>query len=165
MIRQVALQQSDSLRAKFMAEASGFLYLFEDDRPLTKARFILKVREALSHLGIDSSRYAGHSFRIGAATAAGTQGIDDSVIQMLGRWKSSAHQRCIQTLRDQLARYSALIATDSASLSVRQLLLIFARCLIMLLLYRMVLLLMVLCTRRQTIMMNMHFTIDLHNHR
>ncbi len=93
----------------------GFLFLFEDDRPLTKAHFILKVREALSHLGIDSSRYAGHSFRIGAATAAGAQGIDDSVIQMLGRWKSSAYQRYIQTPRDQLARYSALIATDSAS--------------------------------------------------
>lgn len=90
----------------------GFLFLFEDGRPLTKARFIIKVREALSHLGIDSTKYAGHSFRIGAATAAGSRGINDSVIQMLGRWKSSAYKLYIKTPRDQLARYSVIIATD-----------------------------------------------------
>ena len=88
----------------------GFLFLFVDDRPLTKSRFILKIREALSHLGIDSSQYAGHSFRIGAATTAAAQGIPDSVIQMLGRWRSSAYQLYIRTPKDKLARYSSIIA-------------------------------------------------------
>ena len=93
---------------------SGFLFLFADGRPLTKARFISKVREALSHRGIDSSKYAGHSFRIGAATAAGANGINDSVIQMLGRWQSSAYQLYIQTPRVKLASYSAIIGSEPA---------------------------------------------------
>ncbi len=88
----------------------GFLFLFADGRPLTKSRFILKIREALSLVGIDSSQYAGHSFRIGAATTAAAQGIQDSVIQMLGRWKSSAYQLYIRTPKDKLARYSSIIA-------------------------------------------------------
>ena len=43
-----------------------------------------KVRSALSILGYDASVYAGHSFRIGAATRAAEQGIEDLVIKMLG---------------------------------------------------------------------------------
>ena len=93
----------------------GFLFLFADGRPLTKSRFILKIREALSHLGVDSSQYAGHSFRIGAATTAAAQGIPDSVIQMLGRWKSFAYQLYIQTPKDTLASYSSIIASDKTS--------------------------------------------------
>ncbi len=90
----------------------GFLFLFTDGRPLTKTRFVSKVRDALSHLGVDSSRYAGHSFRIGAATAAGAHGLSEPVIQMLGRWKSSAYQLYIRTPRDKLASYSAVISTE-----------------------------------------------------
>ena len=82
-----------------------FCFLFADGRPLTKARFISKVREALSHRGINSSKYAAHSFCIGAATAAGANVIHDSIIQILGRWQSSAY---IQTPRVQLASYSAI---------------------------------------------------------
>jgi len=33
--------------------------------------------------------YAGHSFRIGAATTAAVMGLEDSAIQTLGRWESS----------------------------------------------------------------------------
>ncbi len=66
----------------------GFLFLFAD------GRFVSKVRDALSHLGVDSSRYAGHSFRIGAA---GAHGLSEPVIQMLGIWKNSAYQLYIRT--------------------------------------------------------------------
>ena len=71
--------------------APGFLFKFESGKPLTKAKFVVEVKRALNSAGVDSSKYAGHSFRIGAATTAHLQGIDDATIKMLGRWESSAY--------------------------------------------------------------------------
>jgi len=63
-----------------------------DGRWLTKEIFVARIRYALSVLGYDSTSYAGHSFRIGAAMAAAERGIEDSIIKILGRWESSAYQ-------------------------------------------------------------------------
>ena len=59
----------------------GPLFQLENGVPLMKTRFIVKFREALTQIGIDASKYASHSFRIGAATIAAQHGIEDSVIQ------------------------------------------------------------------------------------
>ncbi len=68
----------------------GFLFQFQDGRLLTKSRFVEAVRQVLVTIGLNPRHYAGHSFRIGAATTAGACGLNDSTIQMLGRWSSSA---------------------------------------------------------------------------
>ena len=57
---------------------TGPLFKLSDGRFLTKQIFIARVRSALSVLGYDCSSYAGHSFRIGAATTAAECGIEDS---------------------------------------------------------------------------------------
>ena len=88
---------------------TGFLFHFADGRLLTKALFIAKVREALSRTGLNADNYAGHSFRIGAATTAAINGIDECSIKMLGRWKSSAYQTYIRTPREKLAAFSSVI--------------------------------------------------------
>ena len=54
---------------------------------------MVAVREALTRSGLDAKCYAGHSFRIGAATTATQQGLQDSLIEMLGRWESSVYTR------------------------------------------------------------------------
>ena len=60
----------------------------------TKAKFVALVKGALTRARVDSSKYAGHSFHIGAATTAHLQGIEDAtIIKMLGRWDSSAYIR------------------------------------------------------------------------
>ena len=82
----------------------GPLFKFQDGKPLTRQRFVARVREALTSAGVDSSAYSGHSFRSGAATTAAKCGVSDAVIKMLGRWKSSAYQLYIKTPRDQLAK-------------------------------------------------------------
>ena len=55
------------------------------------------ISSALSTAGLDDKSYSGHSFRIGAATAAAAAGIPDHLIKMLGRWESSAYQLYVRT--------------------------------------------------------------------
>ena len=66
-------------------------------------------------MGLNPQDYAGHSFRIGAATTAAQVGLEDSVIRSLGRWNSDAFYRYIRTPQEQLATYSqALVGTTTA---------------------------------------------------
>ena len=90
--------------------AAGAFFRTAAGMAVTKARFIEQVRAALSRAGIPTAGYSGHSFRIGAATAAAQAGVPDSVIQALGRWSSPAFLRYIRTPREQLARFSNSLA-------------------------------------------------------
>ena len=85
----------------------GPFFLDEDGKPLTKPDFVRRLRDILQSLGIPTNQYAGHSFRIGAATTAAMVGIEDSVIQMLGRWHSAAFLRYVRTPKTRLAAASA----------------------------------------------------------
>ncbi len=65
----------------------GIFFRFQDGRSLTRERFVSAVKGALTNAGVDSSRYNGHSFRIGAATTAALRGLPDSLIKTLGQWE------------------------------------------------------------------------------
>lgn len=93
--------------------STGAFFRQSDGTPLTKTRFVDMVRLALARAGVATSGYSGHSFRIGAATAASHAGIPDSTIQALGRWASPAFLRYIRTPREQLAQYSHALARRS----------------------------------------------------
>ena len=75
----------------------GPLFLFQDGSPLSRQRLISQVNSALAQKGISTTGILGHSFRIGAATAAARAGLEDSLIQTLGRWHSAAFLRYIRT--------------------------------------------------------------------
>lgn len=86
--------------AAFMASRGscpGPFFIFGDGTALTKAKFVAITRQAIQELGLPESQFAGHSFRIGAATAAAQAGLEDSCIMMLGRWNSAAFLRYIRT--------------------------------------------------------------------
>ena len=95
---------------QFRGPHNGPLFLFQNKKPLTRVSLVLCLRKALKATGIDDSLYAGHSFRIGAATTALKAGISDSKIKMLGRWESSAYQLYIRTSREELASVSSALA-------------------------------------------------------
>ena len=87
----------------------GPFFLTQQGKPLTKSRFIAEVRKGLAKAGLDQATFAGHSFRIGAATAAAQAGVPDSAIQVLGRWNSTAFLSYIRTPRQQLASFTSSI--------------------------------------------------------
>lgn len=77
--------------------SSGPLFRASEGQPLTKAAFVQKIRETLSQLGLPAEQFAGHSFGIGAATAAAQAGIEDSVIEALGQWSMLAFLLYVRT--------------------------------------------------------------------
>ncbi|CAG2188986.1 unnamed protein product [Mytilus edulis] len=59
--------------------------------------FITKIRYVLELCGYNPKNFSGHSFRIGAGTAAGQAKIEDHMIKTLGRWSSDCYVRYIRT--------------------------------------------------------------------
>ena len=89
----------------------GPLFCDLDGSPLTKNRVVSKVRLVLQTVGLDDKAYAGHSFRIGAATTAAERGLEDSLIKALGRWESDAFQLYIRTPREKLTAITQILSS------------------------------------------------------
>lgn len=88
----------------------GPFFVLENQAPLTREQFVKLTKEKLAAAGIDSSFYSGHSFRIGAATTAAACGVEDSLIQTLGRWKSAAYLLYVRVPREKLANLTTILA-------------------------------------------------------
>lgn len=94
------MSQYVELRVKQGALSSSPLFIDSNGAPLNRNKFIEFFRHALASLGIDDFKYSGHSFRIGAATSAAAAGVEDHLIQTLGRWSSNCYTRYIRTSLD-----------------------------------------------------------------
>ena len=71
----------------FMAIRGGAprpFFVFPDGTPLTKLRFVDFTRRAIKDLGLLPDQFAGHSYRIGAVTAAAQAGLENSMIMTVG---------------------------------------------------------------------------------
>lgn len=93
----------------YMAEAGPF-FKFKNGQPLTKAKFTKHIRVALQEAGLPYNSFAGHSFRIGAATTAAKAGLEDSMIRTLGRWNSAAFLAYVRTPHESLAKVTSVLA-------------------------------------------------------
>ena len=69
---------------------------------LTRSTFPLELKQLLASTGLNDAQYSAHSFRIGAATAAGRQGVPEWLIQAAGRWNSDCFKVYVRTQPDQL---------------------------------------------------------------
>ena len=76
--------------------SAGPLFIFPDNRPITRSFFASQLSACLLHAGYDPTFYKCHSFRIGACTTAASRGFTEVQIQAMGRWKSSAFRRYIR---------------------------------------------------------------------
>lgn len=77
-------------------KSPGPLFCLTSGQPLTRTYFDKILHNCLAHCQLDSSKYKGHSFRIGAATAAAEKGWSDAKIRDMGRWKSNAFRKYIR---------------------------------------------------------------------
>ncbi len=91
----------------------GIFFCQPDAKAVTKAWFTEQLRSVLSAMGLPRQLYAGHSFRIGAATTAAMAGVEDATIQTLGRWQSAAYLQYVRMPSDQLARLSLVLAQST----------------------------------------------------
>ena len=85
----------------------GPLFLLKSGDPLSQEALGSAVHLTRSSAGLDVSLFNGHSFWMGAATAAAQAGIPDSTITLLGRWKSSAFTRYLHPLVKSVASSSS----------------------------------------------------------
>ncbi|VDI33291.1 Hypothetical predicted protein [Mytilus galloprovincialis] len=91
------LSQLMSVRLNLNANHNDSFFVEETGKPFSRNYFISKLKTILIALGYSDKDYSGQSFRSGAATSASSQGIEDSMIQTLGRWKSDCFKRYIRT--------------------------------------------------------------------
>ena len=91
----------------------GPFFVTSSARALIKQEFVCETRKVLLRLGLPDSDYAGHSFRIGAATSAAMAGVEDSTIHLLDRWQSAAFLRYIRTPHERLASISCTLAAQA----------------------------------------------------
>ena len=75
----------------------GPLFVYASGKRLTRQHLTRELRYLLSRLGLNSSNYSGHSFRIGAATSATASGLPSWLIKTLGRWISDCFETYIST--------------------------------------------------------------------
>ena len=85
------------LRLSQGAASESPLLIDGDGKVLCRNKFLGYLRHILDSLGLNDARYCGHSFRIGAATSAAAAGVEDHLIQTLGRWSSNCYIRYIRT--------------------------------------------------------------------
>jgi len=83
----------------FFLDGSGHL--------ATKPWFVRQIHDILARCNIPQDEYAGHGFRIGAAT---TVALEDSMIQILGCWYSSAFLQYVRTPKEKLATLSVTLS-------------------------------------------------------
>ena len=88
----------------------GPLFRFQDSVP---PRLVVELKKVLSAARVDCRLYSGHSFRNRAATTAAMQGLEDSTIKMLGRWKSEAFQAYLKTPREHLAAMTKILGKQN----------------------------------------------------
>lgn len=95
----------------------GPLFIRKGGAPLTRTYLVASLQGALKRTGLNVSHYNGHSFRIGAATTAAQNGLEDSMIQTLGRWRSDAYKLYIRIPQAQLAKVSRTLVTPLSQTS------------------------------------------------
>ena len=75
---------------------NGPLFVHSSGKPLTKQLLTSETGSLLQKSGFNAAHYAGHGYRIGAATTAAAAKLPSWLIKTLGRWTSDCYERYIK---------------------------------------------------------------------
>ena len=89
---------------KVRPTGEGHLFLDKDRSPFQRNLVASALRACLEGLVEDPAKYNTHSFRVGRTTDLVEEGTPESVIQQVGRWKSTAY-RCYYRSQEFLMPY------------------------------------------------------------
>ena len=70
---------------------SSPLFLDTNFNILRKSYFISTTKLLIAALGLDATKFSGHSFRAGSATSGAESGFSEWELKLLGRWASDAY--------------------------------------------------------------------------
>lgn len=100
---------------QFLALSPSDLPLFRraNDAPFSQAWLLSGLRLLLTAVGLQASAFAGHSFRIGAASDAAEAGFSDYKIQILGRWRSDAYRLYIRMPISRILSLTTILASHN----------------------------------------------------
>ena len=91
------------LNSRPLSSDSGPLFTYVSGGLLTREKLTRETRLLISKGGLNSREFAGHSFRIGAATTAASANLPPW-LKVLGRWSSDCFERYIKTPPSVLAQ-------------------------------------------------------------
>ena len=83
------------------------------DRALDRVTLVNHIKHIATSLGLDFSRYSGHSLHIGGATSAAQASLSQWQIKLLGHWNSQAYQVYIKQDPLACADLAACMAANS----------------------------------------------------
>ena len=92
------------LNSRPLSSDSGPLFTYVSGGLLTRKKLTRETRLLISKRGLDSMEFAGHGFRIGAATTAASANLPPWLIKVLGRWSSDCFERYLKTPPSVLAQ-------------------------------------------------------------
>lgn len=90
------------------------LFLLESGQFLSRLGLTTTLRSLLASLGMPSTSYSSHSFRIGAATSAAVNGLPAWLIQHLGRWRSNCSSQYVRSKPVLFQTVSRVMSTGAA---------------------------------------------------
>ena len=83
------------LKVRKHGSPSDPLFSYMDNVPVSRQSFTQELNRTLKYCGSGKENYTSHSFRIGAASHAASQGVSDAQIQLMGRWNSNAFKNIL----------------------------------------------------------------------
>ncbi len=89
------------------------LFVYSTGLVLDHGSFVRYTKTMVQKVGLDPSKYSGHSFRSGAASVAGTNNFQPWEIKLLGHWKSDVYQSYIRDTCTHAVGFAARLVTDS----------------------------------------------------